>query len=58
MCPPENIQKMIDGKCDEDQLRKQAQKEGMQTLREIAVEHFVHGELGKEALLNLLAEMG
>lgn len=54
----ENIQKMIDGKCDEDQLRKQAQKEGMQTLREIAVEHFVHGELGKEALLNLLAEMG
>ncbi|MDR1434949.1 MAG: GspE/PulE family protein [Puniceicoccales bacterium] len=53
----EKIQKMIDQKCDEDSIRKQAKSEGMETLREIALEHYTHGIIGYEALLTLLAEM-
>ncbi|MDR1366505.1 MAG: GspE/PulE family protein [Puniceicoccales bacterium] len=51
------IQKLIDRKSDEDIMRQQACQEGMETLREIALEHYVHGEIGQEALLALLAEM-
>jgi type II secretory ATPase GspE/PulE/Tfp pilus assembly ATPase PilB-like protein len=53
----ETIQKMIDQKCDEDAIRKQAQSEGMETLRQVALEHYTHGEMGYESLLALLAEM-
>ncbi|MDR2812462.1 MAG: GspE/PulE family protein [Puniceicoccales bacterium] len=53
----EAIQKMIDRKSDEDEIRQQARQEGMETLREIALEHYVCGEIGQEALLALLAEM-
>jgi type II secretory ATPase GspE/PulE/Tfp pilus assembly ATPase PilB-like protein len=51
------IQKLIDRKSDEDEIRQRAQEEGMETLREIALEHYVRGEMGQEALLALLAEM-
>ncbi|MDR3317587.1 MAG: GspE/PulE family protein [Puniceicoccales bacterium] len=53
----EEIQKMIDRKGDEDEIRGQARQEGMETLREIALQHYVQGEIGQEALLGLLAEM-
>jgi type II secretory ATPase GspE/PulE/Tfp pilus assembly ATPase PilB-like protein len=53
----EKIQKMIDQKCDEDTLRKQAKNEGMETLQEIALEHYIHGAISYEALLTLFAEM-
>jgi type IV pilus assembly protein PilB len=51
------IQKLIDQKSDEDEIRQRAHEEGMETLREIALEHYVQGEIGQEALLALLAEM-
>jgi type II secretory ATPase GspE/PulE/Tfp pilus assembly ATPase PilB-like protein len=51
------IQKLIDQKSDEDTLRQWALQEGMETLQVIALEHYVRGEIGQEALLALLAEM-
>ncbi|MDR2200617.1 MAG: GspE/PulE family protein [Puniceicoccales bacterium] len=53
----EKIQRIINQRCDEDKLRQQAQSEGMETLRQIALEHYTHGEIGYEALLTLFAEM-
>jgi type II secretory ATPase GspE/PulE/Tfp pilus assembly ATPase PilB-like protein len=53
----EKVQKMIDQRLDEDTIRQQARSEGVETLREIALEHYTHGEIGYEALLALLAEM-
>jgi type II secretory ATPase GspE/PulE/Tfp pilus assembly ATPase PilB-like protein len=53
----EAIQKMIDRKGDEDEIRQQAHEEGLETLRDIALQHYVNGEIGQEALLALLAEM-
>jgi general secretion pathway protein E len=53
----EAIQKLIDQKCDEDMIRERARSEGMETLREVALEHYTHGEMGYESLLALLAEM-
>ena len=35
----EEFQKMIDQKRDEDTIRQQARSEGMETLRQIALEH-------------------
>jgi type II secretory ATPase GspE/PulE/Tfp pilus assembly ATPase PilB-like protein len=53
----EAIQKMIDRKSDEDEIRRQAHEEGMEAMRKIALEHYVHGEISCEALLTLLAEI-
>ncbi|MDR2807060.1 MAG: GspE/PulE family protein [Puniceicoccales bacterium] len=53
----EEVQRMIDRKCDEDQIRRQAEAEGLETLRQIALDHYVHGRIGYEALLSLLSEM-
>ena len=51
------IQKMIDKKSNEDEIRAQAKKEGMETLKEIALDHYLHGEVGREALMGLFAEI-
>lgn len=53
----ENIRKMIDQRCSEDAIRQQAQSEGMETLRDIAIQHYLNGTLGEEALRSLLAEV-
>ncbi|MDR1591097.1 MAG: GspE/PulE family protein [Puniceicoccales bacterium] len=53
----DTLQKLIDRKADEDEIRQQAKEEGLETLREIALQHYVSGEIGQEALLALLAEM-
>jgi type II secretory ATPase GspE/PulE/Tfp pilus assembly ATPase PilB-like protein len=53
----EGIQKLIDRKGDEDEMRERAREEGMETLREIALGHYLSGEIGQDALLALLAEM-
>ena len=51
------LQALIDQKANEDEIRELATKQGTQTIREIAIEHFTNGEIAEEALLSLLAEM-
>lgn len=51
------IQTLIDNKATEDDIRTLAIKQGTQTIREIAIEHFTNGQIAEEALLSLLAEM-
>lgn len=53
----ESIRKMIDQQCSEDEIRQQAQSEGMETLRDIAIQHYLSGGLSEETLPSLLAEV-
>lgn len=53
----ETLRKMIDQGSNEDEFRKQASAEGMRHLRDVAIDHYLNGELGQEALLSLLAEL-
>ncbi|MDR2735851.1 MAG: GspE/PulE family protein [Puniceicoccales bacterium] len=51
------MQKLIHGRSDEDQLRALAKTEGIEFLKNVTIDQYLHGRIGRETLMSLAAEM-
>ena len=51
------MQPLINKQADEDQLRALARRENLESLEQVALDHYLRGELGREALLALASEI-
>jgi type II secretory ATPase GspE/PulE/Tfp pilus assembly ATPase PilB-like protein len=51
------MQKLIHRQVDEDQLRNLARNESMEFLKNVALDHYLHGRIGRTSLLSLITEL-